>query len=101
MSVARTSHRQIVRGSEGDMTVGEIVRQCRWKKEWSIRTLSEKSGVARQTITDAEYGRRGTSVAVLLELLHAMEYELIVSEKTDGEQTKRYRKVEAVIDKIL
>lgn len=83
------------------MTVGEIIRQCRWKKEWSIRTLSEESGVARQTITDAEYGKRCTSASILIELLDAMGYELIVSEKIDGEQTKKYRVAEAVIDKAM
>lgn len=83
------------------MTLGDVVRQCRWKKGWSIRTLSEKSGIARQTITDAEYCRRGTSVAILIELLDAMGYELIVSEKINGEQTKKYRVVEATIDKTM
>ena len=72
------------------MTVGEIVRKCRWEKEWSIKTLSDKSGVARQTITDAEYGRRNTSVAVLAELLDSMGYELAVSKKQDGQQRNVY-----------
>ena len=75
------------------MTVGEIVKKCRWEKEWSVRTLSEESGVARQTITDAEYGRRNTSVAVLAELLDAMGYEITVSKKRDGKR----RTVDAVI----
>ena len=80
------------------MTLGEIVRKCRWGKGWSVRTLSEKSGIARQTITNAEYGRRGTSVAILIELLDTMGYELIVSEKIKNEeQTRKYRSVEAVI----
>lgn len=83
------------------MTLGDVVRQCRWKKGWSVRTLSEKSGVARQTIADAEYCRRGTSVAILIELLDAMGYELVVSEKINGEQTKKYRIAEAVIGKAL
>ena len=84
------------------MTLGEIVRQCRHKKGWSVRVLSEESGVARQTITDVEYGRRGTSVAVLIELLNTMGYELVVAKKVkDGEQTQKYRIAEAVIDKTL
>ena len=83
------------------MVLGDAVRQCRWKKGWSIRTLSEKSGVARQTITDAEYGYRGTSVAILLELLDAMGYDLVVAEKIDGKQTQKYRLAEAVIDKTM
>ena len=72
------------------MTVGEIVKKCRWEKEWSIRTLSEESGVARQTITDAEYGRRNTSVAVLAELLDVMGYEIVISKKQGGKQRNVY-----------
>lgn len=79
------------------MTIGEIIKKCRWKKEWSMRKLSEESGVARQTICDAEYGRRGTSVAVLVTLLDAMGYELVVAEKINGKQ--KFRLAEAVIDK--
>jgi len=81
------------------MTAGEIIRKCRWANEWSVRKLSEESGVARQTICDAEYNRRSTSVAVLVTLLDAMGYELIVAEKADGERTQKYRIAEAVIDK--
>lgn len=81
------------------MTIGEVIRSCRWKREWSMRQLSEESGVARQTVTDAEYERRGTSVAVLVAMLDAMGYELVVAEKIDGEQTQKYRLVEGVIDK--
>lgn len=79
------------------MTAGEIIRKCRWDKEWSVRKLSEESGVARQTICDAEYNRRGTSVAVLIAMLDAMGYELVVSEKISGKQ--KFRIAEAVIDK--
>lgn len=81
------------------MTIGEVIKNCRWKRNWSMRQLAEESGVARQTVTDAEYGRRGTSVAVLVEMLDAMGYELVVAEKIDGEQTQKYRAVEAVIGK--
>lgn len=84
------------------MTLGEVVKQCRYKKGWSVRVLSKKSGVARQTITDAEYGYRGTSVSILIELLDAMDYELVVSEKIkDGEQTQKYRIAEATINKAM
>ena len=83
------------------MTLGEVVRQYRKKKGWSVRVLSEESGVARQTITDAEHGRRCTSVAILIELLDAMGYELIVVEKQDGKQKKKRRTAETVIDKAL
>lgn len=83
------------------MTLGEVLKNCRWKQGWSQRQLSEQSGVARQTISDAESCHRSTSVAVLIELLDAMGYELIVSEKINGEQTKKYRIAEAVIGKTL
>lgn len=83
------------------MTFGKAVRQCRHKRGWSVKALSEESGVAKSTITDVEYGRRGTSVAVLIELLDTMGYELIVTEKQDGEQTQRHRIAEATIDKTL
>ena len=79
------------------MTTGEVIKMCRWKKDWSVRKLSEVSGVARQTITDAEYGRRNTSVSVLVELLDVMGYELIVSGKVNN-KTQKYRNVEAVIN---
>ena len=75
------------------MNVGEIIRQCRWANEWSVRKLSEESGIARQTICDAEYSRRNTSVAVLVELLDSMGYELVVSKKQVG----KYRVAEATI----
>lgn len=83
------------------MTLGEVVRQYRKKKGWSVQALSEASGVAKQTITDAEYGRRCTSVAILIELLDAMGYELIVVEKQNGKQKKKRRTTETVIDKAL
>ena len=84
------------------MTVGEAVRQCRRAKEWSAKTLSEESGVSKSTITDAEYNRRCTSVAILIDLLDAMGYELIITKKTkDGEKTQKRRIAEAVIDKAL
>lgn len=79
------------------MNVGSIIRRCRWEKEWSVRKLSEESGVARQTICDTEYGRRNTSVAVLVELLDTMGYELVVSKKSGGWQ--KYRVAEAIISK--
>lgn len=79
------------------MTTGEVIKMCRWKKEWSVRQLAEESGVARQTICDAEYNRRGTSVAVLIAMLDAMGYELVVSEKINGKQ--KFRIAEGVIDK--
>ena len=85
----------------GDMTLGEVLKNCRWKQGWSQRQLSEQSGVARQTISDAESCYRSTSVAVLIELLDAMGFELVVSEKINGEQTKKYRVAEAVIGKAL
>lgn len=84
------------------MTVGEIVRMCRWGKGWSQRQLSEESGIARQTITDVERGARGSSVAILVELLDAMGCDLIVAEKIkDGEQTEKYRIAKATIDKAM
>lgn len=83
------------------MTVGEVIRMCRWEKGLSARKLSEKSGVAKQTIYDAEYGRRSTSVSVLIELLDIMGYELVVTKKINGEQTQKYRVAEAVIGKGL
>lgn len=79
------------------MTIGEVIKNCRWKRNWSMRQLAEESGVARQTVCDAEYGRRGTSVAVLVEMLDAMGYELVVAKKINGKQ--KYRLVEAIIDK--
>ena len=84
------------------MTVGEVVKQCRKAKEWSVRILSEESGVSKSAITDAEHNRRCTSVAILIDLLDAMGYELIVIKKAEnGEQTQKYRIAEAVIDKAL
>ena len=98
----RTSHRRIVRESEGNMNLGDAVRSCRWKRGWSQRQLSEQSGVARQTISDAEQCHRSTSVAILVELLDAMGYELVIAEKVEnGKQTQKYRIAEAVIDKTL
>lgn len=81
------------------MTLGDVIRKFRWEKGWSVRVLSEKSGIARQTITNAEYGTRSTSVLVLLELLDTMGYELVVAKKINGEQTRKYRIAEAVISK--
>ena len=84
------------------MTPGEVLKNCRWKQGWSQRQLSEQSGIARQTISDAELCHRGTSVVVLIELLDAMGYELVVTKKTEnGKQTPKYRIAEAVIGKAL
>lgn len=84
------------------MTVGEVVRQCRKAKEWSVRILSEESGVAMQTIVDAEHGRRCTSASILIELLDVMGYELIVAKKVEnGKKAQKRRVAEAVIDKAL
>ncbi len=84
------------------MTLGDVLKNCRWKQGWSQRQLSEQSGVARQTISDAESCYRSTSVAVLIELLDAMGYELVITKKTEnGKQTPKYRIAEAVIGKTL
>ena len=84
------------------MTLGEVLKNCRWKQGWSQRQLSEQRGVARQTISDAELCHRGTSVVVLIELLDAMGYELVITKKIeDGKQTPKCSIAEAVIGKTL
>ena len=79
------------------MTVGEVIKKCRWGNGLSQRMLSEASSIARQTIADAELGRRSTSVSVLVTLLDAMGYELLVAEKC--EKPTKFRKTEAVIER--
>lgn len=84
------------------MTTGEVIQKCRWSRGWTQQKLSDISGVPRQTIGCAELNKRGTSVAILTELLNAMGYELVVAEKIDdGKQTPKYRIAEAVIGKTL
>lgn len=86
----------------GDMTLGDVLKNCRWEQGWSQRQLSEQSGIARQTISDAESCHRSTSVAVLIELLDAMGYELVITKKIEnGKQTPKYRIAEAVIGTAL
>ena len=66
------------------MDIGKTIQRCRWSRGMSQRELSEKSGVARQTISCAEINRSGTSVAVLTTLLEAMDYKLIVVDTRNG-----------------
>lgn len=81
------------------MTTGEVIQKCRWSRGWTQQKLSDISGVPRQTIGSAELDKRGTSVAILTELLSAMGYELVVAKKINGEHTRKYRIAEAVISK--
>lgn len=79
------SLRQIVRGSEVNMNVGEIIQRCRWQRDLSQRELSELSGIPRQTIGGVELNKHSTSVAIFTTLLEAMGYRLfIVDERARG-----------------
>lgn len=60
------------------MNTGETIKQCRHARGMTQQALSDKSGVSRQTISYAEINKSGTSVAVLVELLKAMDYGLVV-----------------------
>ena len=80
------------------MQVGDIVQKCRWERGLTQRGLEEVSGVSRTTIGSIETKTRGASVAIIVELLRAMGYELAVVEKQDGKQGQKYRAIKAVID---
>lgn len=60
------------------MNTGETIKRCRHARGMTQQALSDKSGVSRQTISYAEINKSGTSVAVLVELLKAMDYGLVV-----------------------
>ena len=66
------------------MNTGEIIQKCRWTRNLSQHKLSEKSGVARQTISNAEINRRSTSVTVFVKLLNSMDYDLAIIDRKKG-----------------
>lgn len=73
------------------MDVGATIKRCRQSRAMTQKQLSEASGVAQQTISCAEINRSGTSVAILTELLNAMDYDLVVVDRREdnGEETQR------------
>lgn len=57
------------------LTVDSIsvsMRRCREKKGWSIKVLSEKSGVPYSTLCNAESGRNVPSIFVLMDCSGAL-----------------------------
>ena len=63
------------------------VRAARALLNWSVRDLSEQSGVHRNTITNFETGRYGGSQAVLTAMQTALEKAgvIFVAENGEGE----------------
>lgn len=66
---------------DNEMTLNELVKECRAKRKLTISKLSEDSGVGRNTIMNIEYGRTNSRFDTFQLLFDAMGYELTVIEK--------------------
>ncbi len=66
------------------MNTGEIIKKCRWRRGLSQDKLSVISGVPRGTIGNVELNKNSTSVAIFEKILNAMDYGLVVVDRTKG-----------------
>lgn len=60
---------------------GEVLRSLRNQRGWSMKTMSEKSGVSAVAIWRVETERGGINMYTLERLLETLGYHLEVKEK--------------------
>ena len=66
------------------MTTAEIVKRARTNKNWTMKRLSEKSGVSLPTIWNIENERNTPSMDTMLALMRAMDYDIVFKPRYKG-----------------
>ena len=66
------------------MTTAEIVKRARTNKNWTMKQLSEKSGVSLPTIWNIENERNTPSMDTMLALMRAMDYDIVFKPRYKG-----------------
>lgn len=64
--------------------LGHAIRLARREKNWTQADLGTRSGVWQETISKVEAVRGGTKLDTILELLAALDLELLVSTRSKG-----------------
>ncbi|MFP4687923.1 MAG: helix-turn-helix transcriptional regulator [bacterium] len=75
-----------------DEQLGHAVRRARKKHGLSQQDLEDRTGIARETISRIENARQGVGLNTALDLLGALDYELVARPK--DQQDLRYLKNE-------
>ena len=68
----------------------EIVKELLKEKEWSFQYLAEKMGKKTSSVVGNRLYGRSMTVEVFLEMLDAMDCELVVRPKTGNETNSTY-----------
>lgn len=58
------------------MRIGMQLKIARIEKEWDIATLSDKSKVAKSSISEIETGKKNPTAMTIQKLCNAMGYDL-------------------------
>ena len=69
------------------MNSGEIVKLIREKKGWSRAKLADKTSVSAQTISNIESGSVSPRMDTMLDIMRALDYEIIFNPKYKGGYT--------------
>lgn len=69
------------------MNSGEIVKLIREKKGWSRAKLADKTSVSAQTIANIESGSVSPRMDTMLDIMRALDYEIIFNPKYKGGYT--------------
>jgi tetratricopeptide (TPR) repeat protein/DNA-binding XRE family transcriptional regulator len=54
---------------------GDAIHALRWRRRWSVRTLSEESGVSRTTILSYEWGKTVPGLEMRKKIAHGLSIE--------------------------
>lgn len=65
------------------MDIGNIIRENRKEKGWSMEALARKANVSYYTILNIENGKHLPSFGVISEVLNALDLEMKVVKKED------------------
>lgn len=58
------------------LAFGENIRALRLKRNWSIQTLSKKSGVHHNYLSDLERGKRNVSLTIIYKLAKGFDIDV-------------------------
>lgn len=67
--------------------VGEALKRFRKLKKLTQREISEQIGLRQATISSVERGDAGTQLKTLTEVLKALDLELVIKERSKGDQS--------------
>ena len=67
--------------------VGDALKRFRKLKKLTQREISSKIGLRQATISSVESGDAGTQLKTLTEILKSMDLELVIRDRTKGDDT--------------